>query len=132
MEIKDLYAYLPLKAELEHERREKYKLQVAATSVVPTLTGMPGGHDAQSKVERYGIRIHDTELRIKDIERRLMEIETFIDGVEVDTVRVICKLKFYDGLTYRQIAGQIGGNNTGEGVKMILHRYFWQLNKNNG
>lgn len=128
MTMKELYGLLPLHAELEHERMRKYRLQQQAASIVPTLTGMPRGSDNESKVERFAIKIHDTELRIVEIENRINEMEMFIENISDDLTRCIAKLKFQDGLTYRQIAGRIGGNNTGDNVKMILHRYFWHGN----
>ena len=124
MELRDLYSLNPLKVELEHERRKKYRLVIQAASIVPILSGMPRGSGNGSKVETFGIQIHDTEIRIREIEKRIAELEDFILNVKDDQVRVIMKLKFMDGFTYQQIAGQLGGKNTKDSIKQMLYRYF--------
>ena len=124
MELKDLYSLQPLRIELEHERRRKYRLQIQAESIVPTLTGMPRGSGAKSKVESFAIKIHDTELTIRKIEKRISELEDFISGTENDYVRCILKLKFMEGYTYQQIASQLGGHRSKESIQKTLYRFF--------
>ena len=124
MKLRDLYSLQPLKIELEHERLKKYRLTIQAASVVPMMSGLPKSSGVTSKVESFGIKIHDTELRIREIETRISELEEFIENVRDDQIRVILKLKFEDGMTYQQIAGQLGGKNSKDSIKQILYRFF--------
>lgn len=124
MEIRELYALPALKAELQHEIRRIEELNQQAESIVPTLTDMPRSNNVTSKVEIYAIRIHDAEVRVENIHHRIVTIESYIESVNDDMIRAIMKLKFIDGYTYAMIARTIGGRNTKDGIKKMLHRYI--------
>lgn len=62
------------------------------------------------------------------IEELLADIETYLLGVKDSHIRRIIELRIEDGLSWRDVAEEIGGGNTEDSVRMALDRY---IDKNN-
>lgn len=64
-----------------------------------------------------------TELEIK-IAEQIIEVEKFIASIKDSHTRRIVELRVVEGLSWREVADEIGGGNTENGVKKIYSRLF--------
>lgn len=64
-----------------------------------------------------------TELEIK-IAEQIIEVEKFIASIKDSHTRRIVELRVVEGLSWREVAEEIGGGNTENGVKKIYSRLF--------
>ena len=51
-------------------------------------------------------------------------IMPFIQGIDDDQTRMIFRLRFLRGLTWKEVAAVVGGRNSEESVKMVCYRYL--------
>ena len=64
-----------------------------------------------------------TDLEIK-IAEQIIEVEKFIASIKDSHTRRIVELRVVEGLSWREVAEEIGGGNTENGVKKIYSRLF--------
>lgn len=65
-----------------------------------------------------------TLVAVRKLELKKREIETFIDNIEDSLTRRIFRLHFKEGMNWVQVAMQLGGINTPDGVRMTVKRYL--------
>lgn len=86
---------------------EKERWMTIATKVTPSYTGMPGGRSSD-KQEGISDRLSkiDAEItaQINELVRVRAEIVAVIDSVKDDTLRLLLRLRYIDGLTWERIA----------------------------
>lgn len=58
----------------------------------------------------------------------LTEVEEFITRIEDSHIRRIVRFRVVDGLTWRQVAHRMGGNNTEDGVYKAYRRFTGEKN----
>lgn len=58
----------------------------------------------------------------------LTEVEEFIKRIEDSHIRRIVRFRVVDGLTWRQVANRMGGNNTEDGVYKAYRRFTGEKN----
>lgn len=64
-----------------------------------------------------------SDLEIK-IAEQIIEVEKFISSIKDSHTRRIVELRVVEGLSWKQVAEEIGGGNTENGVKKIYSRLF--------
>ena len=86
---------------------EKERWMTIATKVTPSYTGMPGGRSSD-KQEGISDRLSKIDAEITDqvneLVRARAEIVAVIDSVQDDTLRLLLRLRYIDGLTWERIA----------------------------
>lgn len=70
-------------------------------------------------VEEHRQILQDREIMVKG---QINEIEKFLSSISDSFVRRIVMLRVIDGLTWNEVADEIGGGNTSDGVKKIYQR----------
>ena len=65
-----------------------------------------------------------TLVAVRKLEMKKREIENFIDNIEDSLTRRIFRLHFKEGKNWVQVAMQLGGINTPDGVIMTVKRYL--------
>ena len=65
-----------------------------------------------------------TLVAVRKLELKKREIENFIDNIEDSLTRRIFRLRFIEGFNWVQVAMQLGGINTPDGVRMTVKRYL--------
>lgn len=126
-ELSQLY-YLTREIEADQKRLDELE-QLAEAPSGAQLTGMPRApFSNSSKVERLAAEIVDLQAiiaarQIQGIHERA-RLERWIGEVPDSLTRQIFHLRFVDGLTWAQVAAQIGGGNSEEGVKKRCYRYI--------
>lgn len=92
---------------------------------------MPKGNMIGDKLATYAADIADLktllDLNIRKYYYELNRLNRYIASVDDSLTRMIMTLRFINGLSWRQVAYSVGGNNTDENVKKIAYRY---INKN--
>ena len=83
------------------------------------IRGLPG--ERNEKLLRLRDRL---ERRMKDLQDMRAEIFEWVEGIEDSLLRQIIVLRHVNGLSWRQVAREIGGGNTADGVRMIHDRYL--------
>lgn len=93
------------------------------TAHVSKVEGLPDDSDS-----------HDNHLIRKEIERikrlqrendtALSEIREMVDSIEDEIIKAIITYRFIDGLSWRDVAQRMGGNNTEASAKMAYRRYI--------
>ena len=128
MTVRELSQVYYLQKELDYLIEKRARVVSAATSGVGTLSGMPHGSGVGDKTGDTAIRlvgIDDLiEKRIRKLEKEQRKLLRFIDGIDDSQTRLIIELRFYDLLTWDEVALRIGGNNTEDSVKKRCYRYL--------
>ena len=84
------------------------------------ITGF--AHEEHSrKMKRLKERL---QRRVDDLMDLRAEILEFVEGIDDSLLRQIIVLRHVNGLSWRQVAREIGGGNTADGVRMLHDRYF--------
>lgn len=127
MTIKELSQLYYLDREIKREQCRLTELRTAATSTTARIFGLPGICSISDKTA-IAAMIADTETVIRaKMELAVVEynrLNRYIASIPDSFTRQIIRLRFVDGLTWRQVAQNIGGNNTEDGVKKACYRFL--------
>lgn len=114
MKLNELSEVFQLRAQYSklHEIRED--LRSSSTSISsPRWDGLPKTRDVRnSKTEKYAVKIVDVEIQIREVESEIIQaqkkIQDFISTIPDSKARLIIGYRFYDCLTWQEIAGEMG------------------------
>lgn len=136
-----LKQYIDLQKEIDEtkERINRTEKQLAAIeksgTVIDSVTGGMGG------IQRYKIegfpcaeygklkeRLYMRKATLQSLENELMDkigkVETFISSIEDSRMRRIISFRFVDGMSWRNVAMNIGGSNNEDSVRMAFNRFM--------
>lgn len=126
MTIKELSQLYYLNREIEREQCRLAELRTAATSTTARISGLPGLCSISDKTA-IAAMIADAETVIRaKMELAVVEynrLNRYIASIPDSFTRQIIRLRFVDGLTWREVAQNVGGNNTEDGVKKVCYRF---------
>lgn len=128
MTIKDLSQLYYLNREIaQHEERLEVLL-AKATGTTPNLTGMPHAPGITDKVGKFAAEIAEQRVSLEDAKYRC-ECERaillqYLASIPDSLTRQVFTLRFLDGLSWDQVARQVGGGNTSGSVKQRTFRYI--------
>lgn len=127
MTKKELSQLYYINREIEQDKRRLRELEDASTNTAAKITGLPhvGGISdktaiAAEIVDCCAVIKAKTELSVVEYNR----LNRYIVSVEDSLIRQILALRFINGLSWRQVAENIGGGNTADGVKKICYRFL--------
>ena len=83
------------------------------------IRGLPG--ERNEKLLRLRDRL---ERRMNDLQDMRAEIFAWVENIEDSLLRQVIILRHVNGLSWRQVAREIGGGNTGDSVRKMHDRYF--------
>ena len=116
---------------IEQRTRTRELLQSLREVACPgaqNLTGMPHASGVQDRVGDLAAEIADTETELQaldaEIHKAEAEILTFVQSIPDTQVRMIFRLRFLRGLSWKEVATVVGGRNTPDSVKIICYRYL--------
>lgn len=125
-ELSQLY-YLKQEIEMDEERLAKLREELSSPAI-PKYSNMPGGGKHENPLEEGMAKIDDLEQTIKAKKDRCCQerirLERYIADIPDSLTRQIFTYRFVDGLSWRQVAEAVRGNNTEDGVKKICYRYI--------
>lgn len=135
-----LSEYYNAKKELEeiNRRIEKLELEIAKLSADTVVDSVSGGYGGTQHFRIEGYATSDiSKKRMQLLERRItyetirqqldemtVDVEKFIFGIEESRTRRIFTMRYIDGKNWQEIATDMGGGNTADGVRMIANRYM--------
>lgn len=132
MTLQELNRYFRLLERLGKAREFLASLEATATPQSPNLDGMPRAPGVRDSVGRLAAEIADMRARVELLERQAAaqygEIAQYIEGIPDDQARLIFRLRFLRGLSWKEVAAIVGGGNTDNSVKCICYRYLREEN----
>lgn len=127
MTIKELSQLYNLNREIEQNKRRLSELTASATDTSVKVSGLPHIHGVSNKTA-IAAEIADLEASISArIQLSIVEynrLNRYINNIEDCLVRQIISLRFINGLKWRDVAQNIGGNNSEESIKKVFMRYI--------
>lgn len=128
MTKRELDHHLELVQRLEDERKLLASLLVAAGPRAQRLDGMPHAHGAADPVGYLAAEIADMRETISrreaDVARSEGAVAAYIQTIEDSQTRMIFRLRFIHGMSWKEVAAAVGGRNTESGVKNTCYRYI--------
>ena len=128
MTKQDLDCHLELLQMLAEDLELLASLEAAAGPKIQRLDGMPHAHGISDPVGNLATEIADmreTVARRKAAVAKSEEtIATYISTIEDSQTRMIFRLRFIRGMSWKEVAATIGGRNTEAGVKAVCYRYI--------
>jgi len=108
-ELSQLYY---LNREIEHLQERIIELETVASSCSSQITGMPHASGISDKIGKYAAEIADLKyllsLNLQKCFYELNRLNRFINNVEDSEMRQILTYRYISGLTWQQIAFNIG------------------------
>lgn len=66
----------------------------------------------------------NTLIKVRRLKLKKQEIESFIENIEDSLTRRIFRLRFIEGMNWRDVSANIGGGNSEEAVRKRVCRYL--------
>lgn len=133
MTKKELSQLYYLRKEIKEQQRRLSELEALATNCTAKITGIPNGNGVSDKVANYAAQIADLkgllDLNLKKCFYELNRLDRFISSVKDSEMRIILTLRYSQGLTWQQVAQNMGvlGDGSTERKK---HNRFLKLSRN--
>lgn len=133
MTKKELSQLYYLRKEIKEQQRRLSELEALATSCTAKITGLPNGNGVSDKIANYATEITDLksllDLNLKKCFYELNRLDRFISSVNDSEMRIILTLRYSQGLSWQQIAQNMGvlGDGSTERKK---HNRFLKLSRN--
>lgn len=128
MTLEDLNRHLLLREKLEKAQEMLVSLREAAQPGAARLTGMPHTPGVKDKVGDLAVEIADLSSRIDYLNAELAKqeppIAAFITEIEDDQTRMIFRLRFLRGLSWKEVSQILGQYTTESSVKSACYRFF--------
>lgn len=133
MTKKELSQLYYLRKEIKEQQRRLSELEALATNCTAKITGIPNGNGVSDKIANYAAQIADLkgllDLNLKKCFYELNRLDRFISSVKDSEMRIILTLRYSQGLSWQQIAQNMGvlGDGSTERKK---HNRFLKLSRN--
>lgn len=128
MTLSDLNQHFALLEELARAREMVQSLRDAACPGAQALTGMPHATGVRDRVGDLAVEIADLETEIEALEAEISASETeilaYVRSIRDTQTRMIFRLRFLRGLSWKEVATVVGGRNTADSVKVMCYRYL--------
>ena len=128
MTLEDLNKHLLLREKLEKAQEMLVALRAAAQPGASRLTGMPHTPGVKDKVGDLAVEIADLTSRIDYLNAELAQqeppIEDFIAEIEDDQTRLVFRLRFLRGLSWKEVSQILGQYTTENSVRSACYRFF--------
>lgn len=128
MTLQDLNEYLELRETLARDQELLGNLKSAAGPRASSISGMPHGAGIRDRVGDLAIEIADMQDDIEAIQRKVDEItgtvQQFICDIPDAQIRLIFRLRFMRGLSWKEVAATVGMYKTENSVRKITYEYI--------
>lgn len=126
MTMNELYRLKDLRKEVADLKNRIERLEGRATRTGTAPSGMPFGGGITDKTGT-GADLADLRDELTRAEAaaqaELLKLLAYIRSVDDPFIRNAMRYRFVDCLSWSAVAWRIGGNNTGDGVRMAVKRY---------
>lgn len=111
-----------LKIKIENQRLKVAKIRERSTSITQKLSGMPHSGNVSDNVGNAACLLYDAEQLLDKLQQQL---DDAINSIPDEYIREMIDAKINHNYSWTKIALSMGGNNTGDSVRMICTRYKW-------
>lgn len=127
MTKQDLNHHLALRQRLEEARELLASLEAAAGPRAQQLDGMPHASGISDRTGDLAAEIADARAVIDGLQAEIACSETaaasWIGSIDDMQTRMIFRLRYIRGLSWKDVAALIGGGNTDRSVRLRAYRY---------
>lgn len=103
-------------------------LEAAAGPRAQRLDGMPRASGASDPTGSLAAEIADMRATVAQrqaaVARSEEAVAAYISTIQDSQTRIIFRLRFIRGMTWKEVASAVGGRNTEAGVKAACYRYI--------
>lgn len=128
MTLQELYSIPHIEREIEEYRQKIREVEEMAESTTAKITGMPSSGQISDKVGEGATAIAYYKYFLENaIAQKItteIQIVKYIETVEDAEMRRILWLRFVMQKTWQEVADEIGGGNTEDGVRKRCSRYL--------
>lgn len=128
MTLAELNGHLDLVLQLQKTEELLQGLWNAAVPGAQKLDGMPHASGVNDKVGVLGAEIADMETQRDALKMQIAKSEesvtVWIASIEDCMTRIIFRLRFIRGMSWREVSQTVGGRNTEDSVRMVCYRYL--------
>lgn len=128
MTLTELNRHFELREKLEKAQETLAILRQRAHPGAAALTGMPHTPGVSDKVGDLAAEIADMDAYIAIIEAEVeageVSVLAFIQGIEDVQTRLVFRLRFIRGLTWKEVSQVLGDYTTEKSVSEMCYRYF--------
>ena len=128
MTLQELNQHLDLREKLSKAQAMRTALLNAATPGAAKITGMPHASGVNDKVGDLAVEIADMDARIEylkaEIQRSEPAILAFISGVDDDQARMVFRLRFIRGMSWKEASAVLGKYTSEASVKNACYAYL--------
>ncbi len=128
MTLEDLNKHLLLREKLEKAQEMLTSLREAAQPGATRLTGMPHTPGVKDKIGDLAVEIADLTSRIDYLNAELAQqeppIEAFIAEIDDDQTRLVFRLRFLRGLSWKEVSQILGRFTTEKSVSEACYKYL--------
>ena len=133
MNMQELSRYYKLKERLIQNQEILRSLQAKASVGISVLTGLPHTSGTSDKVSYLGIEIAYMKEQIEvlkgEITTEKQKLEAYIDGIDDDRVKIICRLRYVHCMTWIQVADTMGWAYNDTSVRKLVSNYLKKHNQ---
>jgi len=128
MTLRELSQLYWLKSEIKMYEERLMRLRACMGVGSPNYDGMPKAQNNESTTERQAVRLADLERTLKSLRDKALEEEArltcYIATIPDAYLRIIFTHRFVHGLTWWQVAAEMGGETTADSVRKACVRYI--------
>lgn len=128
MTLDELNKHLELREKLAKAQEMLVSLRVAAQPGAAKLTGMPHTPGVRDKVGDLAAEIADLSGRIDEITAEIAQqepwIEAFIAEISDDQTRMVFRLRFLRGLSWKEVSQVLGQYTTEKSVSDLCYKHL--------
>lgn len=134
MTLGELSQLKHLKREIALDRQRLRQLEEAALPGAQVMTGMPHSTGVKDRLGDTAAAIADLrqqlEAKIERCVREQQKLEAYIESIPDSFIRQIFIYRFVQGMSWRQVADQMGGGNSAGNIRVICHRFVRKKEQN--
>lgn len=129
MNISTLNKYYLLEGEIRNEEEKIAKIE-AKLCASPGFdkNGVPKSPTPRNRVEETYIELiarkEELQRKVAEFKEMKASVERYIDNIDDLLIHRIAEERFVKNKRFREIAKELGGNNTTDSVKKMLYRYL--------
>ena len=128
---KELSQLYWLNREIEEEKRKLSELEAAAAGCTAKITGLPHVSGVHDKIGDLGILIAEQrdliDLKVRQSVIEYNRLNRYIASVDDTQMRMILSLRYVNGLSWQEIAANMGQDGDGSTQRKKHDKFLHQL-----
>ena len=128
---KELSQLYWLNREIEEEKRKLSELEAAAAGCTAKITGLPHVSGVHDKIGDLGILIAEQrdliDLKVRQSAIEYNRLNRYIASVDDAQMRMILSLRYVNGLSWQEIAANMGQDGDGSTQRKKHDKFLHQL-----